>query len=262
MENYFKVLRKKRGVSQLEVAEYIGVSRSTYISIEAGKREVKQGELNTLADFYQLSPSDVLLQRFPKENDGNNTQKAKETILYILRKIGARPNVGETVLYKILSFIDFDFYELHERSITGFTYQKNHFGPTPLGFSEVVQSMENNNELKRVMTSYFGHSQKKYLPLREPNLDVLSGAEMKTIDLVIDKYGDLSANQLSHLSHEDAPWNSVEMGESIHYNSVFQRGGEFAQRDYEQEMASAAARDVSSKLDDISKEEYEYYKNL
>ena len=54
-----------------------------------------------------------------------NVVKFKEVLLYILSKIGAKPNVGQTVIYKLLYFIDFDFYELYEEQILGLRYIKN-----------------------------------------------------------------------------------------------------------------------------------------
>ncbi len=47
-------------------------------------------------------------------------------LLYVLNKVGCKYNVGETVLYKLLYFIDFDFYEKYEEQLIGATYVKNH----------------------------------------------------------------------------------------------------------------------------------------
>jgi hypothetical protein len=56
-----------------------------------------------------------------------NLKKFKEVLLYILEKVGGKPNVGMTVLYKLLYFIDFDYYEKFEEQLIGATYIKNHF---------------------------------------------------------------------------------------------------------------------------------------
>lgn len=65
----------------------------------------------------------------------NNAQKFREVLLYILNKIGAKSNVGESVIYNLLYFIDFDFYEKYEEQLIGATYKKNTFGPTPIEFA-------------------------------------------------------------------------------------------------------------------------------
>ncbi len=45
--------------------------------------------------------------------------KFKEVLLYILGKVGSLPNVGETVIYKLLYFIDFDYFEMYEEQLIG-----------------------------------------------------------------------------------------------------------------------------------------------
>lgn len=45
--------------------------------------------------------------------------KLKAVLHYIIHRCGAYENVGKIVLFKMLYFSDFDFYELTEKSITG-----------------------------------------------------------------------------------------------------------------------------------------------
>jgi hypothetical protein len=95
-----------------------------------------------------------------------NLEKFKEVLLYILARVGAKPNMGETVLYKLLYFIDFDYYEKYEEQLIGATYQRNHFGPTPMEFGAAVDAMSEKRELVRVARPYFDFEQKRYLPAR------------------------------------------------------------------------------------------------
>ena len=162
-----------------------------------------------------------------------NKEKFKEVLLYILKKIGAKPNVGKTVIYKLLYFIDFDYYELYEEQLMGLTYIKNTYGPTPLNFDDFVKEMSDAKELEIVSSSYFSLSQTKYLPIREPNLDLLNAKELNHIDVTLDKYSDKTANQLSEFSHRDVPWIGTEEKEIIDYESVFYRTPETSVRDYE-----------------------------
>jgi hypothetical protein len=50
-----------------------------------------------------------------------NLQKFKEVLLYLLDKVGSKSNVGEGVVYKLLYFIDFNFYEKYEEQLVGAT---------------------------------------------------------------------------------------------------------------------------------------------
>ena len=65
-----------------------------------------------------------------------------------LGKVGAKPNVGETVLYKLLYFIDFNYYEKYEEQLIGATYIKNHHGPTPIEFQAIVNEMIEKKEIE------------------------------------------------------------------------------------------------------------------
>ena len=88
-----------------------------------------------------------------------NLAKFKEALLYVLNKVGAKPNVGETVLYKLLYFIDFDYYEQYEEQFVGATYRKNKFGPTPLEFRKVADMMIEAGELQKLPNKYFNYPQ-------------------------------------------------------------------------------------------------------
>jgi hypothetical protein len=98
-----------------------------------------------------------------------NLEKFKEVLLYILGKVGSKPNIGETVIYKLLYFIDFDYYEEYEEQLIGATYIKNQHGPTPIEFKKITERMIKDKEIEKVKSTYYTFPQTKYLPLREPN---------------------------------------------------------------------------------------------
>lgn len=56
-----QVIRKQCGFTQAQVADAIGVARTTLIAIEAGDRRPRQGEFEQLAEVYQRPPA-VLFQ--------------------------------------------------------------------------------------------------------------------------------------------------------------------------------------------------------
>jgi uncharacterized phage-associated protein len=149
-----------------------------------------------------------------------------------LKQVGSKPNIGESVLYKLLYFIDFDYYEKHEEQLIGATYIKNHYGPTPVEFAKIVQQME-GKDLAKVETKYFKYPQTKYLPCREPDLSKLTGEELETINQVLKRLSDMNANEISAYSHFDVPWLTTEDGEAIDYESVFYRTPAYSVRSYD-----------------------------
>ena len=247
-----KELREQNEFSQEYLAKKLGVSRPTYMQIEKGERELTISEAKKLADVFGLSlesfldgsiasPQKVTLEadtKSEKENDIRiimphaNVKKFKEVLLYVLGKVGAKPNIGETALYKLLYFIDFDYYEKFEEQLLGATYIKNHFGPTPIEFKKIVENLESKGELETIKSKYFQHEQTKYLPRRSSDISVLNAQEIKHIDEVLERLADKSATELSEYSHKDVPWLGTEDGKIINYESVFYRTPETSVRIY------------------------------
>lgn len=248
MGKKLKELRKGAGLSQQEVAEKLGMARATYASLEVERREPDLGELRAIAKFYEIPMMELVAEEgddwpgvvmepvaeyqtrkepaiIPRDIEPKvNPEKLREVLLYVLASVGAKPNVGETVLYKLLYFIDFDYYEKIGRSITGLSYVRNHYGPTPTrSFVDVVKQMERDDELEIVSTKYFNNTQKKYLPLKAVDFRELNASELRHIDETLARLSDKSASALSELSHYDTPWLAAEDGKLIKYRSVFYR---------------------------------------
>ena len=257
--NFIKKIRENSKFSQAVVAKVLGISRPTYIQIEKGERELTVSEAQKLASLFNLSLDNFLAGDIT-DNDSDNVvlaqadrqspqksdvriivpqakkEKFKEILLYLLKKVGAKPNIGETAIYKLLYFIDFDFYEKYEEQIIGAHYIKNHYGPTPIEFKKIVDEMEEKKEIERVKSHHFQYEQKKYLPLREPRLDSLSAREIQHIDDVLARLSDKNAKELSDYSHTDIPWQVHSPGERINYESVFYRDDAHSVRQYDDEL--------------------------
>ena len=257
MTTFLKKLRQESDVSQDFLAEKIGLSRPTYAQIESGARDISVKEAQKLAHFFGLSLEDFLagkktpelkieLEKSKKEKilkveerisiPQEKVEKFKEVLLYILESIGARPNIGEAVVCKLMYFIDFDFYEKFEEQLIGARYIKNHFGPTPVAFPEIVAQMEKDGDLARVTKKYFQHEQKKYLPLRSANLSSFSAQEKELIDWEIERFKDFNATKMRDYSHKDVPWIGADDLEPIDYEAVFSRTDEFSVRQYDDKI--------------------------
>jgi len=248
-----KVMREKLGFSQASLAQALGLGRVAISQIEQGVRKISAEEIAKLSMIFNV-PADILLnldrdievileknaqQASKREKIGirisvpqKNLEKFKEVFLYILNKVGSKPNVGESVLYKLLYFIDFNYYEKYEEQLMGATYIKNHYGPTPKEFIKIIEDMEGNEELTKIQDNYFQYPQTKYLPLRKPDLTKISAQEQKVIDDVLNTLSDMNATQISDYSHNDVPWLTAEDGAVMDYESVFYRTPPYSVRDY------------------------------
>ena len=215
---------------QKELMQVLGLSRPLISDIQNGKRALTPEQATCLEDYFTAQQGgDSIRVHIPQKH----LDKFKQVFLYVLQKVGAKSNVGETVLYKLLYFIDFDYYEKYEEQLMGLTYIKNTHGPTPREFKVVVDEMIREGLVDKASSKHFTYTQKKYLPVVKPNLKLLNAAELEMIDWVLDRYSDHSATHLSELSHEDTPWQMAEDREDIEYEYAFYRSERFSVRDYE-----------------------------
>lgn len=252
MGNRIKRLREQIGLSQDDLAKQMKINRVAVSQIETGKRKMSAQETAMLSKIFNTT-SDILLdlkkdvavifekrgKKSPKPKKEirisipkKNLSKFKEILLYVLKQVGSKPNVGETVLYKLLYFIDFDYYEKYEEQLIGATYIKNYHGPTPTEFAKIVQQME-GKDLVKVEKKYFKYPQTKYLPRRDPDLSKLTATELETINQVLNRLSDMNANEISAYSHDDVPWLTTEDGGVIEYESVFYRTPAYSVRSYD-----------------------------
>lgn len=250
-----KILREQHGITQQKLADLLSLSRPTVSQIEIGERKLSADELIKLADIFNISVEYLLgLKREPKiiikkterkekpkyqvriNVPQKNIKKFKEVLLYILNKVGSKPNIGETVLYKILYFIDFDFYEKYEEQLIGATYIKNNYGPTPVEFRKIVEKMIDDGEIIKVESTYFEYPQTKYLPVRKADLAKLKANEIELIDNILHRLSDMNTSQISEYSHNDVPWLTTENQEIIEYESVFYRTPSYSVREYDEDI--------------------------
>ena len=244
-------LRKSRGYSQDELAKILEISRPSLTQVELGKRNLSVLELKRIADNLSISIDRLLSADFKIEDvdlittEDEESQeirisipkiqvnKFKDVLLYILEKCAGKPNVGETLLYKLLYFSDFNHYEIYEEHLTGAEYRKLPFGPVPQKLDSIINQMISNKMLERLKTEYHGYSQIRYIPLIKSDLTTLKASEKDVIDRVIEQYSDWSASAISEYSHKDMPWLASKEGEIIDYELAFYREYPYSVRTYD-----------------------------
>lgn len=244
-------LRKMKGLSQEDLAKIVKISRPSLAQIELGNRSINIMEIQRLSIGLGFSLDEFMSKEFIINQDIENkiesksqkyderisiptlhVNKFKNVLLYILERCAGKPNVGETVLYKLLYFADFNYYELYEEHLTGAKYRKLPYGPVPQKLDNIINQMIDNNQLQRVKTEYHGYPQTRYLPLIKANLTELKASEKEIIDRVIEQMSDWSASAITDYSHKDMPWLASKEGEEINYELTFYRDAPYSVRNY------------------------------
>jgi transcriptional regulator with XRE-family HTH domain len=248
-------LRKQKGLSQEELAGRMKISRSSLAQIELGNRSVDVLELQNFSDILGFSLDDFVANDFkidqalPGDKKLNpdlpaerisvpslQVKKLKNILLYILERCAGKPNFGETVLYKVLYFSDFNYYEIYEEHLTGATYRKLPYGPVPQKLDSLINRMIEDKQLRRIKSDYHGFSQTRYIPLVKPDLTGIKASETGVIDRVIEQMSDWSASAISSYSHKDLPWLASKVGDVISYELAFYRELPYSVRNYGDEI--------------------------
>ncbi|MHB1178372.1 MAG: type II toxin-antitoxin system antitoxin SocA domain-containing protein [Daejeonella sp.] len=248
-------LRKMKGLSQEDLAKGVKISRPSLAQIELGNRSVDVLELQQLSLVLGFSLDDFMSKNFSVSQDVEGKAEAKSkksyerisiptlqvskfknVLLYVLEKCAGKPNVGETVLYKLLYFSDFNYYELYEEHLTGAKYRKLPYGPVPQKLDTIISQMMEKGMIQRFKTEYYEKMQTRYIPLVKADLSELKASEKEVIDKVIEQLSDWSAAAISNYSHKDMPWLASKEGEEINYELAFYREAPYSVRNYGDEI--------------------------
>ena len=157
-----------------------------------------------------------------------NKKKYQQTILYLCKKLGGEIR-GKKKLAKLLYFVDFDFYEKNHRPITGDVYKALPMGPFPVALNDITAEMAEKGilQIKPVNEYPGGNPTEVYHAESKPDLSVFSEDEIKMIDRVINKYGQLNGKQLEDLTHNEAPYIGTDSRKEITYELTYYRGTDF-----------------------------------
>ena len=250
---FIKERRLALDLSQEYLAERLGISRPTYRKMENDQRGPTLSETERLAEEFDMTLADLQARKAPRcaalvekpvrkrktpkmRAPKRDIEKFRQVLLYVLTQVAGRPNVGETTLHKLLYFIDFDYYEKFDESLTGVTYIRNHHGPTAVDLREILQQMQKRGDVEAVKIKYCGYPQKKHLALAPPDLSALSAREIKHVDEVLVRLAGKSARDIETYSHGDLPWQAAKPGQAIDYEAVFYRDEPYSMRSYDDEL--------------------------
>jgi len=268
-----RALREQRKLSQDDLAAALGLHRQSISLMEQGKRDLTAMELDKLTRFLQVSFDDIMAPEVRKPHKKEpadlrfQPEKLRQALLYLLTLVGGRANVGETVLYKLLYFCDFNHYQKTGRPITGLTYRRLQFGPVPQRsqFSPVIEDMMDEKMLQRFEHTYFEKPQIRYFALRDPNISILSPEERTTIEAVAQRLGGMNAREIEEYVHHDIPWEATEHQGVISYELAHERSEPYSvwtEEEMNRAAESAQAEDTERDIPPMSAEEIAYYETL
>jgi len=102
--NHIRILRQKKGLSQQNMADELGITVSSYSKMERGEIDLKLTRLNQIANALQVSVSEVLGEKeFSTVNDSkiSYSDKSNESILATLEFLLQKVSYLEKEVYSL-----------------------------------------------------------------------------------------------------------------------------------------------------------------
>lgn len=146
--------------------------------------------------------------------------KFRELVVYVAERLNADRSGGATKLNKVLFFADFAHVRRTGSPITGAEYQKLEHGPAARRLRPVRDELIESGAAELRKEEFLGYEQHRLVPLRSADLEIFDASELETIDKVLSDLEGLNARQVSDLSHDEAGWRLVELGEPIPYEAA------------------------------------------
>ena len=143
-------------------------------------------------------------------------------IEYILTKCSSKPHFGKTVLCSLLYFIDFNYYEVYNQSITNETYIKSKKGIKPKHFHEITNDLISKKQLYLKKQPYYNRTIHKYYLSIIPSVK-FSPQELEIINLSLKRLSNNNATSMTRYAIKDPPINEARIGENLNIKNVKMR---------------------------------------
>ncbi len=170
------------------------------------------------------------------------------SIEYTRQKEIARPHgLTRGVFHKLCYLIDFEFYRLYGRSMSGETYVHTRNGPIPIHFNRTINELITDRRLETSDDSFSSmvlnertfikvkaktvddrlSLESEYDPELEDiayhNIPELTDEENDVIRMIVRKYGNMTARELEPIVKSDPAWILSSEGQAMDYRLVFYR---------------------------------------
>jgi hypothetical protein len=147
--------------------------------------------------------------------------KLRELVLYTAARLRDDRAGGATKLNKVLYFAEFAHMRRTGVPITGADYQKLPQGPAPRRLRPIRDALVAAGDAEIVSESFLGYEQHRLVPSRVADTSLFTTGELATVDEVVEDLRDLTAKQVSDLSHAEPGWQLVDDGETIPFAAAF-----------------------------------------
>ena len=142
------------------------------------------------------------------------TNKLYEMILFFCDGAGQL----KTKLNKLLFYTDFKYFKLHQQPLTGLDYLRYDFGPVPRHYDLIYEALKESGLVKIDIQEFgdvFGY---RISGARQSNLHTFSERELAVLLDIKERFREISATDISTLSHKEKAWMNTSRNFIISYD--------------------------------------------
>jgi len=212
-----KSLRLEKGLSQEEISQRLGLSRSSYIVFEKGKNELNLSQAAKIADIFGITLEQVESGIKP------NYEKYQQMILAYLREaVSGDGSVLKTKLAKMLYLADFAWFYEYLQSMSGMQYRRIKYGPVPDMYFRAIDELEESGKIsinrKNDLILISENRGSSHQPLAE-----LSREELGLIKAIAKKWKGKKTGEIVDFTHNQVPYKICQPDEIIPYELITQQ---------------------------------------
>ncbi|MCM1489632.1 MAG: Panacea domain-containing protein, partial [Muribaculum sp.] len=188
--------------------------------VEAAKSDMSDSEFVRVMKKVEETDGDYKMDASPTVFTGYRTVSAEKISAAIKRLVAEMGPIFVTKMNKLLFYADFLHYKQHGYGITGLTYRAMQYGPVPEGWGRIYSSLPGI-----VMEEFVYPSGQSGIQLKSDSpsdMSVLSESERETLSLVCELFKDMSAGDISNVSHKEKAWSdNISTKSEISYQEAF-----------------------------------------
>jgi len=207
--SFIKAIRVKKGISQAEIAQKLGISRTSYIAVEQDRKELTVGEFDSLLAILGVSREAL------EGGETPNYEKYKQMILAFLR---LNKSVPKTKLAKLLYFADFGWFYNRLESMSGMPYRKIQYGPVADTYFRLIDEMFDAGEISIEQTKNGAMLVSETRSGAKAKLSEISKEESKLIRDINEKWKGKRTADIVTFTHKQMPYMFAEDNDIVSYD--------------------------------------------
>jgi uncharacterized phage-associated protein len=142
-------------------------------------------------------------------------EKFSAVLLFFIMRAGVKM-MTRTKLNKLAFYSDFYHHKATGRSITGTTYRHLPYGPVVDGYEDILSYLDEHDVIA-IDSVPTRHGIREVIRGVGQTPIELTESERETLESVAARFGSMSAEEISEMSHLERAWKDTRTGEEIAY---------------------------------------------